>query len=140
MDTWTESETGAAQAFVADRLNADFAGTGLRSVEFRGDPAWTGTPGDDFILVAGGHEFPLDVGHRGVEQACAFAAFQLQDDAMGELNRPWPELVNSAGESLGVLTAPAEVHGVAVWELSGQSFCAVGHLRRAVEAAGLRIR
>ncbi|MEU4294726.1 hypothetical protein AB0E63_41440 [Kribbella sp. NPDC026596] len=139
MDTWTESETGAAQAFVADRLNADFAGTGLQNVEIRVDPAWTGTPGDDLILVAGGHEFPLDVG-GGAEQACALAAFQLQDDAMAELNRPWPELVNSTGESLGVLTAPAEVHGVAVWELSGQSFCAVGHLHRAVEAAGLRIK
>lgn len=140
MDTWTEGETAAAQAFVAERLNADFAGTGLQKVAFLDDPAWTGTPGHDAVLVAGGHEFPLDVASGGVEQACGYAAYQLQDDAMDELNRPWPELVSSTGEPIGVLTAPAEVHGVAVWELSGEPFCAVGHLQRAVEAAGLRIR
>ncbi|MEV0797115.1 hypothetical protein AB0I34_05480 [Kribbella sp. NPDC050281] len=140
MDIWTESETGAAFAFVADRLNADFAGTGLQKVEIRADPAWTGTPNDNIIVTAGGHEFPLDVGSGGVEQACAFAAFQLQDDAMGELNRPWPELVSSTGESIGILTAPAEAHGIAVWELVGNPFCAVGHLHRAVESAGWRIK
>ncbi|WP_020389941.1 hypothetical protein [Kribbella catacumbae] len=140
MDTWTESDAGAARAFVADRLNADFAGAGLQKVEIRVDPAWTGTLGGDLILVSGGHEFPLDVRGGGVEQACAFAAFQLQDDAMGELNRPWPEPTNSAGDSVGVLTAPAEVDGVAVWELAGKPFCAIGHLHRAVEAAGWRIK
>lgn len=139
MDTWTDSNTDLSQAFVADRLNADFAGTGLPTVELRVDPTWTGTPGDDVILVCGGHEFPLDVA-GGVEQACGYAADQLQDDAMDELNRPWPELVSPAGESAGVLMAPAEVHGVAVWTLSGEPFCAIGHLHRAIEAAGLRIR
>jgi hypothetical protein len=139
MHTWTEPDAAVAQAFVADRLNSDFAGTGLPKVEFRLDPAWTGAPGDDFILVCGGHEFPLDV-VGGVEQACAYAAYQLQDDAMDELNRTWPELVNSAGESVGVLMAPAEVQGVAVWGLSGEPFCAIGHLHRAVEAAGLQVR
>jgi hypothetical protein len=140
MTTWTESDTAAAQAFVADRLNADLAGTGLPHVEFRYDPAWTGVPGDDdFILVADGHEFPLDVEGGGVEYACGYAAYQLQDDAMGELGRPWPELVGPGGEFIGVLVA-SDAHGVAVWELSGQPFCAVGHLHRAVEAAGLRIR
>src|SRR6266542_3705139 len=41
---------------------------------------------------------------------------------------------------VGALIAPTEVHGVAVWKLSGEPFCAIGHLHRAVEASGLRIR
>ena|SRR5689334_8753621 len=140
METSTNRGTGAAQAFVVDRLNADFAGSGLADVAIRVDPAWTGSQGDDVILVAGGHEFPVELDGGGVEQACAFAAFQLQSDAMGERNRPWPELVNSTGETVGVLIAPTEAPGVAIWELSGKPFCAVGHLQRAVEAAGLRIK
>ena len=138
MTGWTDSDT-AAQAFVAERLNADFAGTGVQEVEFVTDPSWTGTPGDDVILVAGGHEFPVDPS-GGAEYACGDAAYRLQDDAMDELNRPWPELINSSGDSVGVLAIPAEVRGVAVWELSGEPFCAVGHLHRAVAAVGLRIR
>jgi hypothetical protein len=140
MDSSTGRGTGAAEAFVVDRLNADFAGSGLEDVAFRVDPAWTGAPGDNLILVAGGHEFPVALDGGGAEQACAFAAFQLQSDAMGELNRPWPELITSAGESVGVLMAPTETAGVAIWELSSKPFCAVGHLHRAVEAAGLRIK
>ncbi|HZX06723.1 hypothetical protein [Kribbella sp.] len=140
MDTSTGSDTAAAQAFVADRLNADFAGTGLAEVHFQVDAAWTGTPGDDLILVAGGHEFPLAVEGRGVERACAFAAYQLQSDAMSDLNRPWPEVATSQGKTVGVLLAPAEVRGIAVWELAGEPFCAVGHLHKAVEAAGLHIK
>ncbi|MFD7155893.1 hypothetical protein ACFV9C_14900 [Kribbella sp. NPDC059898] len=140
MDTSTENGAAAAQAFVADRLNADFAGTGLAEVKFQVDPAWTGEPGDDLILVAGEHEFPLAVEGRGVEQACAFAAYQLQSDAMSELNRPWPELATSHGETVGVLVAPAEVRGIAVWELAGEPFCAIGQLHKAVEAAGMHIK
>lgn len=140
MDTSAESGTAAAQAFVADRLNADFTGTGLAEVRFQVDPSWSGEPGDDLILVAGGHEFPLAVEGREIEQACAFAAFQLQSDAMSELNHAWPELVTPNGETVGVLLAPAEVRGVAVWELAGEPFCAIGHLHKAVEAAGLHIK
>lgn len=141
MDTSTESGTDAAQAFVADRLNADFAGTGLADILFQTDPEWTGTSGDDLILIAGGHEFPVALeGTGGVEQGCALAAFHLQSDAMSELNRTWPELVTDDGETVGVLVAPAEISGVAVWELSGKPFCAIGHLHRAVEAAGLTIK
>ncbi|HEY3562740.1 MAG TPA: hypothetical protein VGL05_34975 [Kribbella sp.] len=140
MDTSAESDTAAAQTFVADRLNADFADTGLAQVHFQVDPAWTGTPGDDLILVAGGHEFPLAVGGYGVERACAAAAFQLQSDAMSELNHPWPEVATPQGETVGVLLAPAETRGIAVWELAGKPFCAIGHLRKAVEAAGLIIK
>ncbi|MEV0795497.1 hypothetical protein [Kribbella sp. NPDC050459] len=140
MGTSTENGTNAAKEFVAERLNADFAGTGLQQVEIREVAAWTGTPGDDLILIAGGHEFPLELGQGGAEQACAYAAYQLQSDAMGELNRPWPEVITSTGESAGVLIAPSETAGVAIWELSGRPFCAIGHLHRAVEAAGLRIK
>ncbi|WP_432892893.1 hypothetical protein ACQPYH_18575 [Kribbella sp. CA-245084] len=140
MDTSTDSGTGAAQTFVVDRLNADFAGSGLSNIAIRVDPSWTGSPGDDLILVAGGHEFPVELNGGGVEQACAFAAFQLQSDAMGERNSPWPELMTATGETMGVLVAPTEAFGVAIWELSGKPFCAVGHLHRAVEAAGLRIK
>jgi hypothetical protein len=133
-----EARDRLAAAFVAERLNADLAGTGLTKVEFRYDPGWTRTAGDDVICVCGGHEFPLDV--EAVEPACAEAASRLQDDAMDELNRPWPELVTSGGEYLGVLTPAEPGPGVAVWQLKGEAFCAVGHLHRAVEAAGLRIR
>ncbi|MGW7682905.1 hypothetical protein ACWGID_19360 [Kribbella sp. NPDC054772] len=132
------STMAAAEAFVADRLNVDFAGTGLDTVEFRYDPSWSHSAGDDVILVCGGHEFPVDV--EDVEAACAFAADRLQDDAMDELNRPWPELIGPGGEYLGVLAVLTDPGpGVATWALRGQPFCAVGHLLRSVQAAGVRI-
>jgi len=126
----------AAADFVADRVNADLTGTGLAKVAFRYDPTWTHEPGNDVICVCGGHEFPLDP--SAVEPACAEVASRLQDDAMGELNHLWPELIGPGGEFLGVLTAT--LRGVAVWELKGQPFCPVGFLHRAVEAAGLQLR
>ncbi|HET6989246.1 MAG TPA: hypothetical protein VFI00_21645 [Kribbella sp.] len=144
MDTWSESDTGLALAFVRERLNADFDGTGLPEIEFRIDPAWSGTPPEsrdreDVVLVCGGHEFPVGL-QGGVEQACGYAAYQLQDDVIAEGGRAWPEVVDARGEFVGVLAPPIEPAAVAVWELAGRPFCAVGHLHQAIEAAALRIR
>jgi hypothetical protein len=75
-----------------------------------------------------------------VEGACSYAAYQLQDDVMGEHNRPWPELLDSEGRSVGVLESPVDAPGVAAWHLRGEPFCAVGQLHPACAAAGLTIK
>lgn len=142
MDTGTGVAVDAALAWAAERLAADFEGTGLPKIEFRADPAWTGEPTEspaDVIVVCGGHEFPAGL-EGGVEQVCWNATWQLSDDVMGELNRPWPELTDAGGAFVGVLDVPAEPPDVAVWMLKGRAFCAVGQLHKGCEAAGLRIK
>jgi hypothetical protein len=142
VETWTEERIASVIHFVAERITADFAETGLK-VEFRIDPQWSGldaTNGPESVVaVGGGHEFPLHL-EGGTEAACWYAAYQMQDDVMGEHGRPWPELVDPSGAFVGVLSLAAEPPQIATWELAGQPFCAVGHLQRACAAAGLRIK
>jgi hypothetical protein len=142
VETWTEERIASATQFVAERISADFAETGLM-IEFRIDPQWSGpdvTSGPESVVaVRGGNEFPLHL-EGGAEQACWYAAYQMQDDVMGEHGRPWPELVDHAGGYVGVLSLPSEPPQIATWELAGRPFCAVGHLQRACMAAGLRIK
>lgn len=143
MGTWTEGEIRAACVWIAERLAADFEGTGLPAIEFRIDPAWRGAKRsshagpEDVILACGGHEFPLHL-EGGLEQACGYAAYQLQDDVVGDARSPWPELIDGSGSFVGVLT-PAGPPGLGRWELRGEPFCAIGHLHRAVQVAGLTI-
>ena len=141
----------AAVSFVVDRVRADvgpLAGLPPESVvAVRLDPAWAEDPagdtagdaaGDLIVSVFGGrHEFPLGL-EDGVEYACWNLADQVQDDVVGELGRPWPELVGPAGEPLGVLE-PMLLGGLAGWALRGRAFCAVGQLPAAVTAAGLTV-
>jgi hypothetical protein len=139
---------GAAVGFVVERVRAD-VGPDARlpspAVAVRMDPSWadpaaTGAGAEDLIasVFDGRHEFPLGL-EDGVEYACWNLADQVQDDVVGELGRPWPELVDRDGASLGVLE-PALVGGLAGWALRGRAFCAVGQLRQAVSAAGLAVR
>lgn len=137
----------AAVEFVVERVRADI---GPRSgpgsvVAVRLDPSWAGpaASGDgpeDLIasVFDGRHEFPLGL-EDGVEYACWNLANQVQDDVVGELGRPWPELVDPSGTSIGVLE-PALADGLAGWSLRGRAFCAVGQLTAAVGAAGLAVR
>jgi hypothetical protein len=154
--TWTESMISAACAFVLERLEADFKDTGL-TIEFHFDPTWSGPDDDmpigihpyrrrpeDAIVFSRGsdeflHEFPLGL-DSGVESACWYAAYQLQTDVMDEHNQPWPELLDSEGRFVGVLDTPGSDLGVAQWQLRGEPFCAVGHLHKSCEAAGLTIK
>jgi len=146
VDSWTESRISAACTWILERLEADFKGTDLPSLEFRIDPTWDGSAvipssprPEDVIVVCGGHEFPLRL-DSGVEWACSQAAFQLQDDVIDEHGAPWPELYDGQGRYVGVLAPPADAEGLAHWQLNDQPFCAVGHLHKACEAAGLTIK
>ena len=142
VETWTEERIASATQFVAERISADFAETDL-TIEFRIDPHWSDvdvTSGPESVVaVCGGHEFPLQL-QGGTEHACWYAAYQMQDDVMGEHGRPWPELVDPSGSYVGVLSPSSEPPQIATWELAGRPFCAVGHLQRACVAAGLRIK
>jgi hypothetical protein len=156
VDSWTESRITAACAFVLERLEADFKDTGL-TVEFRFDPSWSDPdaempigihpyhrrPEDAVASSRWGngnlHEFPLQL-DGGVESACWYAADQMQTDVMDEHNQPWPELLDRRGRFVGVLDIPGGGTGLAQWELRGEPFCAVGHLHKSCEAAGLTIK
>jgi hypothetical protein len=138
----------AAASFVVERVRADVGPVaGLPPatvVAVRLDPAWAdpaaaGEGAEDLVatVLAGRHEFPLGL-EDGVEYACWNLANQVQDDVVGELGRPWPELVDPSGATLGVLE-PTLVGGLAGWALRGQAFCAVGQLTAAVAAAGLTV-
>jgi hypothetical protein len=138
----------AAVSFVLDRVRADVGPVaGLPPatvVAVRLDPSWAdpaaaGEGAEDLVVTvfAGRHEFPLGL-EDGVEYACWNLANQVQDDVVGELSRPWPELVDPSGATLGVLE-PTLVGGLAGWALRGRAFCAVGQLTEAVGAAGLAV-
>lgn len=120
--------------FVRERLKADFQDTRLAAIEFHVKLS------GEVTCVCGGHEFPLPF--DDAETACAYAAYMLQDDAIDELGRPWPELLDSDGKFVGVLVPPADAEGggIAHWALREEPFCTIGHLHEAVAAAGLRIR
>jgi hypothetical protein len=138
----------AAVSFVVERVRADVgpaAGLPPASVvAVRLDPSWAdpaaaGEGAEDLVatVFAGRHEFPLGL-EDGVEYACWNLKNQVQDDVVGELGRPWPELVDLSGSTLGVLE-PTLVGGLAGWALRGRAFCAVGQLTAAVAAAGLAV-
>jgi hypothetical protein len=142
----------AAVSFVVDRVRADVGPVaGLPPatvVAVRLDPSWAdpaagetaaGETAEDLVatVFAGRHEFPLGL-EDGVEYACWNLANQVQDDLVGELSRPWPELVDPSGATLGVLE-PTLVGGLAGWALRGRPFCAIGQLTATVGAAGLAV-
>jgi hypothetical protein len=150
---WTAGRLAAATGFVAGRMAADFADVaGLPSDELlalRDDPGWSTDgqppPADSqsgpedviAVLLGGRHEFPAGL-EDGVEYASYLIADRLQDGIIDDLGRPWPELRDAAGRSVGTLE-PRYEHGLAHWALRGDPFCAVGQLTRAVPAAGLSI-
>lgn len=143
---WGSARVAAAVAFVVDRVRQDVGTvTDLESaavVSARHDPAWAGDGAEGAeavvgVVFDGRHEFPLGL-EDGVEHACRNLADQTQDDLVGELGRPWPQLLGPDGAARGVLQ-PALHGGIAVWELRGRPFCAIGHLVGAVTAAGVAV-
>ncbi|RZS39327.1 hypothetical protein EV193_104544 [Herbihabitans rhizosphaerae] len=133
-------------AFITERVAGDFANSGLGTFGLHIDRAFSGdtplnrdhTSARDVVCVSGGHVFTIGLEY-GVEFACAEVAFRLQDDAIDARWRPWPELHTADGRFVGVLAPKRELNTVAQWYLGDTPFCAVGHLLKACEAAGLRI-
>jgi hypothetical protein len=153
---WTAERLAAALDFIAARMVADFAeiagAVGDDLLRLRLDPAWSndgGSPADDgtsrqagpddviAVLLGGRHEFPAGL-EDGVEYASYLVADRLQDGVIDDLGRPWPELRDAEGRSLGVLE-PRYEQGLAHWALRGEPLCAVGQLGPAVPASGLAI-
>jgi hypothetical protein len=152
---WTAERVAAAVDFIAARVMADFAAvavvSGSELLRLRLDPAWScgGAPPADgvgrlsgpddviAVLLGGRHEFPAGL-EDGVEYAAFLVADHLQDGVIDDMGRPWPELRDAEGRSVGVLE-PRYEHGLAHWALRGDPFCAVGQLGQAVPASGLAI-
>src|SRR6266508_4949112 len=129
--SWDRERIDAAVSFVRARLAADFAHTGLPGIEIRVDG---GPRPEDVVLVCGEHEFSICL-ENGAEVACADAAYVLQDGVLDLVGHLWPELLDADGDRLDVLM-PSGGRGTAQWLLGKNPFCAVGHLREAVRAAG----
>lgn len=103
-------------ALALKRIEADFAAVPLDL------PTFDGT-----IVSSNGVLIPLDV-PGGYEELTAVVAYHLQDAAIDELGRPWPEY---RGRPL----FPSADCGVACWCLDGAPWCAVGQLESALAAA-----
>jgi hypothetical protein len=133
---WPDPRTGAALAFVRDRVLADVGTSGL---------VWPGAlltfrPEDGEVLAtafSGEHDFPIEL-QLGVETACSIVADQFQDGVIDRVGRPWPELIDAETRFVGVLDVGTPA-GIACWVLRGVPFCAVGQLAAATAAAGYRI-
>jgi len=82
---------------------------------------------DETTVTAHGVHIPLDV-PTGFEELTAVIAYHLQDEAMDELGRTWPEVG-------GMPLFPSAGSGVACWCLDGKPWCAVGQLPDALAAA-----
>jgi hypothetical protein len=54
------------------------------------------------VAAIDGHEFLAGFEH-GLEAACANVMSGLQDGVVDSSGRPWPEILDAAGTSLGVL-------------------------------------
>lgn len=108
--------------FILDRLNADFATTGLGAVGVVGE---SGADWGEGLTVFEfrGHQSSANTGH--VEDAVALLASAFQDDVIDEHQTAWPQV---GGRPL----FPSANAGVACWELDGKPWCAVGQLAGAL--------
>lgn len=95
------------------RVAADFAGLPVDPPTF-----------DGAVVQSNGVHIPLDA-PGGYEELTSVVAYHLQDAAMDELGRTWPEV---GGRPL----FPSADSGVACWCLDGKPWCAVGQLSGAL--------
>jgi hypothetical protein len=134
----------AAMRTVLDRVRADVGAAGPE-VELRLDPGFA-VPGgiDDRSLahqvvgVIAEHVFSAGFAD-GLEAGCAQVMNVVQDEVVDSRGRPWPELADGDGSTVGVLDVGCEPFGIAHWALRGQPFCAIGDLVEACRALGWRI-
>jgi hypothetical protein len=80
---------------------------------------------DGNSIIAHGMAF---TGEAPFEELVAAVANQLQDDVVDNLRHTWPEV---SGRPLFASSAS----GVACWCLDGKPWCAIGQLRKRLEAA-----
>ncbi len=126
----------------SDRITADFSGSPLKFLGLRFLPAseWDKKhPGEysekDLACLHGGHEFAIAATEAtSVELLSVKIASTLQDDAMDELNAPWPAL-ELDGQFYGILEPQLDADNHAIWSCKGFA-CPIGQLKTFV-AAGL---
>jgi hypothetical protein len=83
---------------LAERIRSDFE-TVLPNLELRfttyaawiaDDPAASALPTkDDIVCVTPRSSFPIQIA-EGVESGCFRVAYELQDEVIDDLQRPWP--------------------------------------------------
>jgi hypothetical protein len=116
---------------LAERIRSDFE-TVLPNLELRfttyaawiaDDPAALALPTkDDIVCVTPRSSFPIQIA-EGVESGCFRVAYELQDEVIDDLQRPWP-----AFEVEGSLLVPIpDLHawGKACWQVNGRFRCPV---------------
>lgn len=139
------ADLDAAMRAVSDRVLADAAGHAL-PLHLHVDRDFSSPEGppderpDVFHVVAAidGHLFSAGF-HNGLEAGCALVMSVVQDEIISALGRPWPELGDRSGSTLGVLDVGFEPVGIAHWQVRGEPLCAVGHLVPTCQARGWRI-
>ena len=95
------------------------------------DPVLSAVPvEDDVVCVAFGRSFPIQI-TEGVERGCFHVAYQLQDQVIDDLQRPWPAF--EVDGSLLVPIPDLDPWGRACWHVEGRFRCPVGYLRSALE-------
>jgi hypothetical protein len=136
----------SAMQAASDRVLADAAGHRL-PLHLRIDRGFSSGGGppderpDEFHVVATIDTHVFSAGfHQGLEAGCARVMSVLQDEIIAVLGRPWPEIIDERGSSLGVLDVGLEPVGIAHWHVRGEPLCAVGHLVPTCQARGWRIR
>lgn len=132
----------AAMEAVTTRVRADLGPDLLPGFGLRLDPAFSGTTvsGPEVVVgVAGARRFAAGFEH-GLEIACATVMSALQDEAIDEIGRPWPELADECGRSVGVLDVVVEPPGVASWNIGDEVVSVVGLLAASCRARGWHIR
>ncbi len=82
--------------------------------------------GDDVFVQRRGHWFRVAAPEPA--QALCDIMFQLQDDVMDELGRPWPEVTDDDGAHLAVLTPSLGEGGFAEWSDGKGTRCPIGEL------------
>lgn len=124
------------------RVAADAALGAVPDFDLVVDPGFDGVHTDgpaSVVARVGLRRFSAGLEH-GLEIACAKVMSALQDEAVDGTGRPWPEVVDPHGRSLGVLDVAADPPGIAVWRLRGVDLCAVGLLGPSCAARGWSIR
>lgn len=127
---------------VSDRVLADTP-ENAPSLRLAVDPSFStpsnhfdGSPGPVHVVgVIGGHKFAAGF-QRGLEAGCAMVMSAMQDEIVAMSGRPWPEIGDRSDGRLGVLDVALGPLGIAHWQLRGEPFCAVGHLRASCQAHG----
>jgi hypothetical protein len=109
-------------SFILDRLNADFEAAGLGPITLVLNP---GAEWDKPVWAFDGTQ--VGVGFDDVESCIATLASAFQDLVIDQEHQAWPQVD-------GRPMWPSAQSGVACWHLDGKSWCAIGHLTRALAA------